>query len=49
MKYLAESKSTLNRLSTNGKQWAVVHFFFDYRAAKSMANQVLGMLKLFIK
>ncbi|KAK5099647.1 hypothetical protein LTR70_002272 [Exophiala xenobiotica] len=49
MKYLAEGKSTLNRLGINGKQWAVVHFFFDYRAGKSMANQVLGMLKLFIR
>jgi len=49
MKYLAESKSTLNRLGINGKRWAVVHFFFDYRAGKSMANRVLGMLKLFIR
>ncbi|KAK5073372.1 hypothetical protein LTR70_010105 [Exophiala xenobiotica] len=47
MKYLGESKSTLERLPCEGRGWAVVHFFFDYRAGKSTANDILGMLSSF--
>jgi len=49
MKYLGESKSTLERLPCEGRGWTVVHFFFDYRAGKFTANDILGMLKLFLR
>lgn len=49
MKYLGESKPTSKRLPYEGQDWAVVHFFFDYRAGKSTANDTLGMLKLFLR
>lgn len=49
MKYLSESKSTLDTLRKHGGHWKVLHFFFDYRSGKNTANHILGLLKLFIR
>ena len=51
MKHLTDSKSTRERLSrsTPGEAWTIVHFFFDYRAGLSTANNISGMLKLFLR
>lgn len=49
MKYLAESKKTHQLLNSGVRKWKIVHFFFDYRAAGSLANNFLGMIKNFLR
>lgn len=49
MKYLADSPNTIDSLNhAGGKDWEIVHFFYDYRAGHTIANTPLGMLKTFM-
>ncbi|KAK5079257.1 hypothetical protein LTR64_002321 [Lithohypha guttulata] len=49
IRYLVDSRSTLQQLNASGKNWTIVHFFFDFRAGKDLANQPLGMVNLFLR
>ena len=49
MKYLSESRTTLDALRRRSGQWKILHFFFDYRSGHNVANHLLGLLKLFIR
>ncbi|KAK5080870.1 hypothetical protein LTR05_008186 [Lithohypha guttulata] len=49
MRYLIDSRSTLQQLNASGQRWTIVHFFFDFRAGKDLANQPLGMVRLFLR
>ncbi|KAK5102788.1 hypothetical protein LTS08_003588 [Lithohypha guttulata] len=49
MRYLIDSRSTLQQLNASGQHWTIVHFFFDFRAGEDLANQPLGMVKLFLR
>jgi len=39
------SEEVLKYLERDGKKWTLVHFFFDFRAGKGVANTPLGMLR----
>lgn len=45
MKHIADSRKTKQYLQRSGKEWAVIHFFFDFRAATTTANNLEGMLR----
>jgi len=46
MKHVAESSRATSLLPTRpGRQWLVVHFYFDFRAGSGIANSVDGLLK----
>lgn len=48
MAYLAHSKRTLELLRKQDKSFYVLHFFYDYRAGSGLANNVVGMLRMFL-
>lgn len=46
MKYVSEHPLCVKLLGqATGQQWLTMHFFFDFRAHKGMANTVEGMLR----
>lgn len=45
MKHIADSRKTKQLLQQTGDQWAVVHFFFDFRAGAGIGNSLEGMLR----
>ncbi|KAK5096166.1 hypothetical protein LTS08_007772 [Lithohypha guttulata] len=45
MKHVADSRKTKQLLQQTGDQWAVVHFFFDFRAGAAIGNSLEGMLR----
>lgn len=45
MKHVADSRKTKQLLERKGEKWIVVHFFFDFRAGSSIANNLEGMLR----
>lgn len=50
MKHLVESKWTTDMLKYGQPNtWKLVHFYFDYRAGKAIANQPLGMMRRFVR
>lgn len=45
MKYVSESRKTLDALQINGEKWIILHYFFDSRAGSGIANSIHGMLR----
>lgn len=46
--YLVRTKQTQDLLERSGTNWTIVDFFFDYRAGKTAANNVQGILRKFL-
>lgn len=49
MRYLSDSSKVRDQLCSNNLPWKVVHYFFDFRAGSSPANDPIGMIRLFIR
>ena len=49
VKFLTDSHEMRVQLRTSGRDWQIVHFFFDFRRGKSTANDPQGMLKMFLQ
>lgn len=45
MTHISSSARTKQILARRGDQWKVVHFFFDFRAGQSLANNITGLLR----
>lgn len=48
-KFLSESSWVRDSLKTDGKDWVIIYFFFDFRFSSSIANSPVGMLRMFLK
>lgn len=49
VKHLVMAHWTLDRLRSVKKgRWKVIYFYFDYRAGRTTANDIVGMLKQFL-
>lgn len=49
MRFLSDSSKVRDQLCSNKLPWKVVHYFFDFRAGSSPANDPIGMIRLFIR
>lgn len=48
MRYLIDARETRENLRNRQDNYKILHFFFDYRAGSSMANNEHGLIKWFI-
>lgn len=46
--YLASHKDTRKKLQVAGREFEVIHYFYDFRDGTRLANNVMGMLRSFL-